>query len=381
MVFKHGVTSTQTSSGTRPIRTTRADVIGMVCTADDADAALFPLNKAVLINSQSALGKAGTTGTLRNSLDAIFDQIVPYVIVVRVAEDVDPAIQQSNIIGGVLLNGDRTGIQALLGSKAKFGFKPRILGVPEFSAQAITSELVIIADKLKGFAYAEAIGDAKEDAVLYRANFGSKRLMLIWSKWLGLDGGNNETTIDPISRALGMRAKIDDEIGWHKTLSNIEVNGVLGIQKDIYFDLQESATDANYLNENEVTTMIKQDGFRYWGNRTCSNDPHYAFEVATRTGDILEDTIAEAHFFYIDLPLSKQLIKEIVESINAKFRAMKAEGKIVNAAAWIDPDLNTVENLEQGKLYIKYDFTPVPPLENPNFTQIITNTYLSELVA
>ena len=51
-----------------------------------------------------------------------------------------------------------------------------------------------------------------------------------------------------MARALGLRAKIDEEVGWHKSLSNYEVNGVTGISKDVYWDLQDPSTDAGVLN-------------------------------------------------------------------------------------------------------------------------------------
>jgi phage tail sheath protein FI len=121
-------------------------------------------------------------------------------------------------------------------------------------------------------------------------------------------------------------------------------------------------------------------GYRFWGSRTCSADPKFAFESATRTGDILADTIADAHLWAIDKPMSKTLINDIVEGINAKFREIKAQGYIVDATAWVDEDINTVEVLEAGKLYIDYDYTPVPPLENLMFRQRITNRYLVQLV-
>ena len=91
---------------------------------------------------------------------------------------------------------------------------------------------------------------------------------------LGWDTATSSTTtLDATARALGLRAKIDQETGWHKTLSNVPVNGVTGISKDVFWDLQSSATDANFLNENDVTTLIQRDGFRFWGSRTCSEDP------------------------------------------------------------------------------------------------------------
>jgi len=62
--YHHGVRVIEINEGTRPIRTIETAVIGMVCTASDADAETFPLNTPVLIsNIQSAIGHAGTSGT------------------------------------------------------------------------------------------------------------------------------------------------------------------------------------------------------------------------------------------------------------------------------------------------------------------------------
>ncbi len=63
--------------------------------------------------------------------------------------------------------------------------------------------------------------------------------------------------------ALGLRAKIDNDTGWHKTLSNVGVNEVTGISASVFWDLQESGTDADLLNEAGVTTLIRADGFRF----------------------------------------------------------------------------------------------------------------------
>lgn len=51
-----------------------SSVIGIVATADDADAELFPLNKPTLLTRvNDVLGKCGTTGTLYRALKAIAD--------------------------------------------------------------------------------------------------------------------------------------------------------------------------------------------------------------------------------------------------------------------------------------------------------------------
>ncbi|MFH5081341.1 phage tail sheath C-terminal domain-containing protein, partial [Enterobacter cloacae complex sp. 2024EL-00222] len=52
---------------------------------------------------------------------------------------------------------------------------------------------------------------------------------------------------------------------------------------------------------------------------------------------------------------------------------------IVDGFCWYDPESNSVETLKVGKLYIDYDYTPVPPLENLTLRQRITDTYLANL--
>ncbi|MDF5809779.1 hypothetical protein P4123_26150, partial [Pseudomonas aeruginosa] len=62
--YHHGV-RVEINDGTRPVRTIATAIIGLVATADDADATAFPLDTPVLItNVQAASGKAGTGGTL-----------------------------------------------------------------------------------------------------------------------------------------------------------------------------------------------------------------------------------------------------------------------------------------------------------------------------
>ena len=159
------------------------------------------------------------------------------------------------------------------------------------------------------------------------------------------------------------------------------VNGVTGITKELSWDLQDPATDAGYLNEADVTTLIRKEGFRFWGSRTCSADPLFAFESYTRTAQVLADTIAEAHFWAVDKPMHPSLVRDIIEGVNAKFRELTRKGYILGGSAWFDEELNTPEVLKSGKLYIDYDYTPVPPLENLMFQQRITDRYLVDFAA
>jgi hypothetical protein len=112
--------------------------------------------------------------------------------------------------------------------------------------------------------------------------------MVIWPDFVAWNTATSKCdTAYATARALGLRARIDNDTGWHKTLSNVGVNGVTGISASVFWDLQQTGTDADLLNEADVTTLIRKDGFRFWGNRTCSDDPLFQFENYTRTAQVL----------------------------------------------------------------------------------------------
>ncbi|HBH7043548.1 TPA: phage tail sheath protein [Citrobacter freundii] len=387
--YHHGVEVVEINDGTRTISTVSTAVVGMVCTASDADAGAFPLNEPVLItNPQSAIAKAGTKGTLKKSLQLIANQSKPVVVVVRVAEgtgDDEEAQAQtiSNIIGTTDENGKYTGLKALLTAKAVTGVKPRILGVPGLDTQEVATALVSVAQKLRAFAYVSAWGcKTISDVIAYRENFSARELMIIWPEFLGWDTTASATTTSYATAiALGLRAKIDNDTGWHKTLSNVGVNEVTGISASVFWDLQEKGTDADLLNEAGVTTLIRADGFRFWGNRNCSDDPMFQFENYTRTAQVIADTMAEGHMWANDKPITATLIRDIIDGINAKFRELKSGGYIIDATCWFDEEANSKESLKAGKLFIDYDYTPVPPLEHLTLRQRITDKYLANLIS
>ncbi|RLL46415.1 phage tail sheath protein [Acinetobacter cumulans] len=379
----HGVRVLELNDGSRPIRTVSTSVIGLVATAADADPILFPLNTAVLLtNVQASIEKAGTSGTLARSLQAIADQTNAITVVVRVEEKEDAAAQTTAVIGGQV-DGKYTGMKALLAAEQNLAVKPRILGAPGLDTAPVATAFGSIAEKLRAFVYVSAHGCAtKEDAVAYRDAIGSRETMVIWPDFLGWDtAASATTTFEATARALGLRAKIDNEVGWHKTLSNVPVNGVTGISKDVFWQLQSMDTDAGYLNLNEVTTLIQRDGFRFWGSRTCSADPLFAFENYTRTAQVIADTMAEGHMWAVDKPLHPSLARDIVEGINAKFRSLANAGYIIDAQCWFDPNANSKESLKNGQLILDYDYTPVPPLEDLTLRQRITDKYLADFAS
>ncbi len=382
--YHHGVRVVEINDGTRVISTVSTAIVGMVCTAEDADASVFPLDTPVLITDVlAASGKAGKKGTLAASLRAIAEQAKPVTVVVRVATGKDAAETTSNIIGGANAEGRYTGMKALLSAQAELGVKPRILGVPGLDNQEVATALAGICQQLRAFGYISAYGcKTVQEATKYRDNFSQRELMLIWPDFVSWNTTANQSDIAyATARALGLRAKIDTETGWHKTLSNVGVNGVTGITASVFWDLQAPGTDADLLNQACVTTLIRKDGFKFWGSRTCSDDPLFMFENYTRTAQVLADTMAEAHLWAVDRPETPTLVRDMIDGINAKFRELKSAGLIIDGTCWYDESANTKETLKAGKLFIDYDYTPVPPLEDLTLRQRITDRYLATFAA
>lgn len=381
--YHHGVRVIEINGGVRPIRTVATAVVGVVCTAQDADAALFPLDRPVLLTDMlGAVGKAGTSGTLRATLQAIADQANAITVVVRVAEGSDDSATTANVIGkkdGATF----TGMQALLVAEAQVGVRPRILGAPGLDTQPVSAALAVIAKKLRAMAYVSCAASASvSEAIAYREQFSQRELMLIYPDFVAFNTADATTSMAfATARALGLRAMIDEQQGWHKSISNVAVAGVTGISRDVHWDLQDPATDAGLLNAADITTLINSNGYKFWGSRTCSDDPLFAFETATRTAQILADTIAEAQMVYIDKPEHPSLIRDMLESINAKFRELVNAGYVLGASAWYDEAANEPSQLKAGRVTIDYDYTPVPPLENLVLNQRITDRYFADFPA
>lgn len=389
--YHHGVRVFEVNEGGATIRVVSTAIIGIVATAPAAEADAFPLNTPVLLtNPGGSVGKAGATGTLAQALKAISQQAQALTIVVRVEPGADAAATTTNVIGTTTAGGQKTGLQALLAAQGQLGVKPRIIGAPGLDTEAVAVEIGVVAEQLRGFGYVAArkadgmaYATSKEEATTYRAKFGKRELMVIWPNFLAWNIETNEPDAVPATAyALGLRAKIDQQIGWHKTLSNIVVNGPQGITSDVFFDLQSPSSDTTYLNALEVTTIVNRSGYRFWGNRTTeAQGGKFFFENYTRTAQVLADTMAEAHFTFVDKPMHPSLVKDMLANINAKGRDLVTGGYLIGFEAFLNPDLNPKEELAQGRLRISYRYTPVPPLEDLGFNQTITDDFLANFAA
>ena len=392
--FLHGVEVIEIDSGPRPIRTVRSSVIGLIGTAPDADEDRFPANFPVLIaGKRSEAAGLGSTGTLPAAIDDIFDQTGAMIVVVRVEESEDEPILEAEIgpplpgvgqvIGGIDdETGQYLGIQAFLAAESEVHVTPRILIAPEFSHHpAVANELLSVAERLRAVVIADGPNYNDEEAIEYRQMFGSPRLYLI-DPWVRVwDAEDNVEVVRPVSaRVAGLIAKSDAERGFWWSPSNREIRGLMGTARSVDFALGDVNARANFLNENEVATIIQKDGFRLWGNRSCSADPKWAFLSVRRTADMINESLLRAHMWAVDRNITKTYIEDVLEGVNAYLRHLQTVGAIINGRAWADPELNTPDQISQGKVYIDFDFTPPYPAEHITFRSHLVNDYLVEVL-
>ncbi|MFB6399275.1 phage tail sheath subtilisin-like domain-containing protein [Pseudomonas putida] len=383
MSFFHGVTVTSVDTGARTIALPSSSIIGLVDTFTEGPTATAKANDLMLITSErEAIAAFGPDSAITKACKAVYMRAKAVIVACGVAKVEDAAQQTSAIIGGELAGGKRTGLQALLDGKSRFNAQPRLLVAPKHSAtQAVGTALVALADKLRGLAILDGPNTTDEAALAYAENFGAKRAFLVDPGVQQWDTVANATLDSPASAwVAGLFAWTDSEYGFWASPSNKEFVGITGTTRPVEFLDGDETCRANLLNNANVTTIIRDDGYRLWGNRTLSSDPKWAFVTRVRTMDIVMDAILYGHKWAVDRSITKTYISDVTEGLQNFMRDLKAQGAIINFEVYADTELNTASQLEQGKVYWNVRFTDVPPAENPNFRVEVTSQWLTEVL-
>jgi len=459
--FLHGVEVVEISDGIRPIRTVKSSVIGLVGTAPEANATDFPLNTPVLLaGSPRKAAKLGPSGTLKDAVDAIYDQAGAAVVVIRVEEGMDFNETLSNVIGDSTMG---TGVHALKAAQSEVKVSPKVLVAPGFTstrptgvqtitvdaggagyteasvaitggggtgaaataviengtitaiqvdragwgytaaptvtisgdgdgtaaatatigatANPVVAELAGIAQRMRGIILADGPNTTDAAAITYREDWGTARVYVIDPHVMVWDTDANMAVARPGSAvAAGVIARTDAAKGFWWSPSNQALNGVVGTARPIDFAMSDPNSVANYLNANEVATIIHQDGYRLWGNRTCSSDPMWAFLSVRRTHDMINESIEQSYLWALARPFSLQLLEDIAGSVNAYLRRLKARTAILGGKVWLDPELNTKDSLMAGELFLDFDNEAPAPLEHLTMRMHRNPDYYEELV-
>jgi uncharacterized protein len=380
--FYHGVTVSLVDSGPRTIAVPSSSIIGMANTYTPGADRASPNVPVQITSYREAVAAFGEGSAIAKSARAIYAQSKAVIVSVGVAAEGEAPALTSAIIGGVSAGGARTGLQALLDAKSKFNVQPRLILAPGFSgAQAVATAMDALAAKLRGIGIVDGPNTDDEAAIAYAANFGSKRLYMVDPGALQYDTILNSDVAVPASPfAAGLFAQTDAAIGFWASPSNKELVDVTGTKRPIEFLDGDETCRANLLNNAFIATIIRDGGYRLWGNRTLSADPKWSFVTRVRTLDMVMDAVLMGTKWAVDRGITSTFVKDVTESVHAFMRDLKRQGALINFEVYADPELNTATQIEQGRVYWNIRFSDVIPAENPIFRFEVTNQWLTEVL-
>lgn len=375
--YLHGVEQYFLQNGNRPIEVLAASVIGLVATADDADAAMFPLNKPVLVNSDKQIAKAGTTGTLKNALEDIYRQTGAVVVVVRVEEDADAGVELANVIGQLDNDtGTYGGLKALLFAESRLGLRPRLIIAPEYShLVGVGAELEATAKKLNATAIIDGSETGFSAVVAEVKQFDQALFVNCGIKLLNAEG-------EPITRkasatVAGHIVRVDNEEGYWHSPSSRKIYGIIGTSEDIDHAIGSTTSKANLYNAQNVTVIVNQKGgFFLYGNRLANGTmlPHQRIRY------IVGDSILYAHQELVDRNVTKGYVDGVQGRVNSLLRRLKSRDVISGGECWLDKELNTAA-IGTSQVYWDYDLGFYDVAERLTFRQHITDRYNDAIFA
>jgi uncharacterized protein len=349
----------------------------------------FPLDTPVeLLPNDTAWARLGNEGSLARAIDNIWKQCATPLVVVRVAQTTDDS-DVATVAAVAGSSGDRTGVFALLNAESVTGLKPRILVAPGFAQQpGVVSSLVSVASSLHGWAIADGPNTTDAAAINAALGYGSDRIYMV-DPYVAVERDEGTVYEPSSSFVAGIIAKVDNEEGFWVSPSNHTINGITGTKRAIDFTLGDASSRANLLNASNVATIIRQNGWRLWGNRTLSEDSTYAFLCVRRTADIINDSILKAHLWAVDRSITKNYVTEVTESVNAYMRTLIAMGAIVGDqdatnkvnCCWLDADLNSEANIAAGRIYFDFAFTAAYPAERVTFRSELNTNGLTSILS
>ena len=301
----------------------------------------------------------------------------------------DPSkVTEADIIGGyVASTGKRTGMELVNEGFNRFGADAKIVIAPEFDNTATcAAALGILAEKLNAIAYVNAPKNTHlSNALTGRGNLGtinfntsSDRVHLFYPHVIGLLGVESLAT-----HAAGLRMKTDVEQGYWFSTSNRELLGVTGLEVGLTARVDDPQSETNRLNEKGITTVFNSygTGYRLWGNRlACFPTTSHVknFEVAQRTGDVIDESIRRFELQYIDRPIDDALIDSLISSIRTYLGTVRG---IVGYSVSLDYGYDLLDAFSKGQVPIVYDYTPKLPMERATNTSVMTRKYLVNLIS
>lgn len=229
-------------------------------------------------------------------------------------------------------------------------------------ANPFISALATVAEQIKARAYVAGPNTTNANAVRFRNTINSGRVMVIDPQGIkNVDGVPVAVPIAPVFAGIRARVVASDE-GVSGSVSNKQIRTLDGVARSIMYP-----TDSNYLNEKQIATVINENGLRTWGSRLATDDALWQFDSVRATADMINESLEQIYFKWVDKKFTKANLKMMIEDGNAALRVFAKNNDILGGKVWLS-DLNEATVNANGQVYLNVEFEPVGLMEQIKIT-------------
>lgn len=271
----------------------------------------------------------------------------------------------------------QTGIYALRAANPT----PKILSLGHSVAAEVTggvanglaTSLADLASELGGVVILDGPGTDLDDILIAETLYGGDHIIMadphIYQAY-------DEDAVVPPSPTMAAALAVNDyENGYWSSPSNKALAGVLGTNRDISHGF--SGSEADVLNENGVTTIIKDGGFLWWGNESLNPvDPAYQFLQIYRTEQAIRDSLRTSLRWAIAANITVRFFENVAQSVNSFLADLVSRGAITGGECYPDKNVNTATNIKSGVVGFVVRWSGVYPAQTIRVKMELVDDFL-----
>lgn len=376
-----GMSISRIDTEPRPALAYDMSVIGLIGTAENADAARFPLNTPVFVYTDDITldVDVAADGSILDALHGIQSQVGEFqtaakCVVVRVAEGVDDDATITAIVGS---SGAGTGLYAFLEAGPVLGIVPRLIIAPGYTAQnlatnAVIAELPTVCAQLLAHAIVDGPATNQTDAITWRTAMISSRLIPVET---AVNVGNPAVVKPSSPYVAGLAVRRDHQFEGRPfhSWANQPLYGIVGPSRTMGFSLTDGATEGQVLLSNNlgvilrgeagVETAISSGGYIFVGTDNASDEALWQFYSVTRGRDYIHLMLLRTlRYFLGKYNLTRQTVEAVRNTVDFALRDLQADGDLLGYNVSFTRDQNSPEQLRLGKFHISFEAEEPPVL-------------------
>lgn len=301
-------------------------------------------------------------------------------------------ITDSDLIGGMDSNGNRSGLKSIELVYQTFGTIPSILAAPGWSQKpAIANAMISAVQKINGHWDAIAIADIDSnvaktvDSAKTWIDTNSYRSNVLKVCWPKVRSGDNEFWLSTLTSLCMQQTDYTNDNVPYESPSNKKLDIIATVANNAVIAFDE--LQGNDLNASGITTVNYRAGnWVLWGphmsNYKFSDDtiaPEKIFDCSARMGCFLMNTFQKKYALDIDTYLNRTHVDTILNDAQIWLNSLVADGKILYAKILFNETSNPVSSIIEGDFMFDVKTTYTPPGKSLTFKIQYTNKGLESL--